>query len=141
MSSPQIVWNYSWMDKFLTLIRTHGSDVDFMAIHDYGPWNDVARAQRYTKQAYTKYRKPVWVTEIGATASSAGSNGQVRRFMSRLLTWIDGQPYVARVAWTGCFAYTAPPDNYLSAYGGMFDATGALRQIGNLYVCGVVDGC
>jgi hypothetical protein len=141
VSSPQIAWNYTWLDSFLTEIRARGSDVDFIAIHYYGGWNSLANAQSYVQQAWTKYKLPVWLTEIGTTNSSGGTNAQVRQFMSDFLAWLDTKSYVKRVAWTGCYALSSPPDSYISKYTSMFFSDGSLRQIGEQYACGSVGGC
>lgn len=135
VSSPQIVWNFDWMDQFLALIRAQSSDVDFIALHWYGSYTDIAGAKAYVNKAWTKYKKPIWVTEIGTTASSSGSNAQVRSFMMSLVAWLESQSFVDRLAWTGCYSYQSPPDGYLNRYGGFFNAAGTLRQIGNLYAC------
>lgn len=40
ISSPQIVYDLDWMDKFMTKLHQLGADVDFMAIHSYTPKGD-----------------------------------------------------------------------------------------------------
>ena len=67
----------------------------------------------------TQYGKPIWVTEYGVTASSGGSQDQIKAFQSvffhllvifyhtdisfstQATAWMETQSYVQRAAWLG----------------------------------------
>jgi arabinogalactan endo-1,4-beta-galactosidase len=76
-----------------------------MAIHYYGTWNDTATPKKYIKNVHNRYGKNVWITEMGTTMASAGTNTQTRTFMNTMLNWVDSQSYIERVAWTGAFGF------------------------------------
>lgn len=134
VSSPQIVWNTKWMDSFLKKIRAQGGDVDFIAAHYYGSWKDQKRLESWIKTLRSKYKKSIWLTEYGVTASSGGSTAQIMNFKTKVTNWMSGKSYVKRVAWLGCFATNNPPDSFASNRNGMFTASGSLNKMGISYV-------
>lgn len=104
-----------------------------MAIHYYGSWNDLSTPKKYIANVGSRYGKKVWVTELGTTLASAGTNNQVRSFMNSMTSWADTQSYIERVAWTGSFAVTSPPDYFINNQDAMFFSNGTLRKIGREY--------
>ena len=104
-----------------------------MAIHYYGSWNDLSTPKKYIANVGSRYGKKVWVTELGTTLASAGTNNQVRSFMNSMTSWADTQSYIERIAWTGSFAVTSPPDYFINNQDAMFFSNGTLRKIGREY--------
>jgi hypothetical protein len=133
VSSPQIVWNTTWMAAFMSGIRAQGADVDFMAIHYYGSWNDTATPKKYIQKIYNTYGKKIWITELGTTEASGGSQANQITFMNSMLTWMEAQSYIDRVVWSGTWSVTSPPDDFINAQDGMLNSDGTLRQIGLEY--------
>jgi hypothetical protein len=133
VSSPQIVWNTTWLSTFMKGIRANGTDVDFMAIHYYGSWNDTATPKKYIQGIYNTYKKPIWITELGTTQKSNGTQEQQIGFMNSMLDWMATQSYVQRVVWSGAWSIANPPDNYIAMEDGMFYPNATLREIGLEY--------
>lgn len=133
VSSPQIVWNTTWMAEFMSGIRAQGADVDFMAIHYYGSWDDVATPKKFIKKIYNTYGKKIWITELGTTEASGGTQADQTTFMNSMLTWMEAQSYIDRVVWSGTWSVNTPPDNYINDQDGMLYSNGTLRPIGLEY--------
>lgn len=138
VSSPQIVWNITWMTQFMNGLKAQGGDVDYMAIHYYGSWNDLATPKAYIQKVYAKWGKNIWITELGTTSASGGTEQDQINFMNSMLDWIDTQSYIERVVWSGAWAVTNPPDGFINAQDGIFYANSTLRPIGVAYAGGQV---
>lgn len=68
VSTPQIVWDVDWMDKFLKDVRKRGGEPDFVAVHWYGSYEDLDGLKKWVKKVHKRYNKSVWLTEYGVTA-------------------------------------------------------------------------
>lgn len=134
VSSPQIVYNVEWMDSFLKKLRAKGGDVDFMAVHWYGSYKDLASLKKWMTRINKRYGKSVWLTEYGVTAASQPSAADLKSFHIRATQWLKTQDYVKRAAWLGCFAIDNPPDDYAARMNAFFNSGGSLRAIANWYV-------
>lgn len=134
VSSPQIVWDVDWMDKFLKALRAKGGDVDFMAIHWYGGYKEINNLKTWVKKINKRYNKSVWLTEYGVTASSHPSQAQIKNFHVQATEWLQSQSYVKRAAWLGCFAVSSPPDSFAAARNAFFNSGGSLRSWAKWYV-------
>lgn len=134
VSSPQIVWNVSWMDKFLKALRAKGGDVDFMAVHWYGSANELQQLKNWISKIHSRYNKAVWLTEYGVTQKSHPSQATVKNFNAQATEWLRSTGYVKRAAWLGCFAVNNPPDSFAAARNAFFNSGGSLRKWSNWYV-------
>lgn len=134
VSSPQIVWDVDWMDKFLKSLRSKGGDVDFMAIHWYGSYNEYSKFTSWVSKIHKRYNKSVWVTEYGITQSSQPSQAQIKNFHVKATQWMKSVGYVKRAAWLGCFAISSPPDSFAAARNAFFANGGSLRGWSKWYV-------
>lgn len=134
VSSPQIVWNIDWMDKFLKNLRAQGGDVDFMAVHWYGSYAEFSKFQTWVSKIHKRYNKSVWVTEYGITASSHPSQSDIKNFHIKATSWMNSVGYVKRAAWLGCFSVNRPPDSYAAARNAFFEDGGSLRAWSKWYV-------
>ncbi|CAD6929572.1 unnamed protein product [Tilletia controversa] len=132
ISTPQIVWDYEgWMDPFLRALRAKGSagcEPDFLAIHWYGGKNDIEKFKSFIQKGWSKYKKPIWITEVGLASSSNPTTAESESFLRRALSWVDSQSYVKRITWTGVFAISNPPDSFISNRVAMFQNNGDLRN-------------
>lgn len=133
MSSPQIVWDVDWMDKFLKDLRKQGGDVDYMAVHWYGSYKDLAGFKKWVAKIHKRYNKAVWVTEYGVTSSSHPSQSDIKNFHVSATKWMKAQGYVKRAAWLGCFAVTSPPDSFAAARNAFFNHGGSFRKWSSFY--------
>lgn len=133
LGSPAIVWKLDWMQTFLNGVKNRGGRVDFICIHWYGSWNDLAGFKKYVQSVRSQFNKPIWVTEMGITSGSYPSQAQVKSFMMNALSWLDSQSYVERVAWFGCFAANNPPDGFATGLNALIQSGGALSDMGFWY--------
>jgi len=133
LGSPAIVWNLNWMDTFLNAIQQSGGDVDFICLHWYGSWNDIASLKKFVQTAHSRFGKNIWIPELGITTASHPSQGQVQNFMMEAFTWLDSQSYVERAAWFGAFESNNPPDNFATGLNALFSPQGQLSQMGQWY--------
>ncbi|SNX81408.1 uncharacterized protein MEPE_00113 [Melanopsichium pennsylvanicum] len=134
LGSPQIVWNLNWLGQFMSTCESIGCTVDFIAIHWYGSWSDLAGFKTYVQSVRSRFSKPIWVTEYGVTNSSGGTQQQVKQFHVDATNWLNSQSYVERSANFGCFPYTSPPDSYGSRLNALFNGDGSLRDLAYWYI-------
>ncbi|CAD6900681.1 unnamed protein product [Tilletia controversa] len=133
LSSPQICYNLTWLDQFMTGAQALHAEPDFLAVHWYGP-PKLAKFQAYLNKIHAKYlSKGVWVTETGLTNAANVTAPQAMDFMLQMLNWTDSQPFIKRVTWTGFFGLGSPPDAYISPAMALFYANGTLRDLGIVY--------
>jgi hypothetical protein len=128
-----------WLDRFMALARAHRLRVDFIALHFYQDFTDPSAVDDLRGELiaiHRRYRKPIWITEIGAldirawgehmhaapTAALAGA------YMRRLLPMLDGLGFVQRYAWFTDACRSAPgcPYSALLGRGGHLTARGRI---------------
>ncbi|KAE8234303.1 hypothetical protein CF326_g655 [Tilletia indica] len=137
LSSPQLCYNLTWLDQFMTGARARNAEPDFLAVHWYGSPN-LTRYQTYLNKIHAKYpTKDIWVTETGLTNKANVTEAQAMNFMLQMLNWTDTQPFIKRVTWTGFFGFGSPPDTYISPQMALFTANGTLRDSGRAYAYAV----
>ena len=73
------------------------------------------------QSVYSKYMKPVWVTEFGQVGATSA---QMLPFLQSVLPWLDGQNYVQRYA----YFWDAPGEPYMITSDGK-----SLSTIGRYY--------
>ncbi|TKY90128.1 hypothetical protein EX895_000126 [Sporisorium graminicola] len=134
LGSPQIVWNQDWLSKFMSTCKSKGCTVDFIAIHWYGSWSDLAGLKKYVTSVHNKFNLPIWITEYGVTSSSGGSQQQVKQFHMEATQWLNSQSYVERTSNFGSFSVSSPPDNYGSRLNALFNGDGSLRDLAYWYL-------
>lgn len=134
ISSPQIVYNIQWLQEFMNECNKLGCTVDFMAIHWYGTYNDMAAFKRWVKLVYNIFKKPIWVTEYGITAASGGNMAAIKQFHMDATIWMQSVKYVKRAAWLGCFEISNPPDSYANHKNAFLNGNGSLRDIAYWYM-------
>lgn len=133
LGSPAIVWDLNWMDTFLNAVKQKGGHVDFICLHWYGSWNDIASFKKYVQTAHTRFGKNIWIPELGVTTASHPSQGQVKNFMMEVFAWLESQSYVERAAWFGSFESNHPPDNFATGLNALFNPQGQLSDMGQWY--------
>jgi hypothetical protein len=133
LGSPAIAYNLNWMSTFLGEIKNKGGKVDFVVLHWYGSWNDIATFKKYVTAAHNRFGKPIWVTEFGITTASRPSQAQVKNFMMQAFAWMDAQGYVQRAVWFGCFESDHPPDGYATGKNALLKPGGAVGDMGFWY--------
>ena len=99
-----------WLARFMALARARHLRVDFIALHYYQDFtnpNAVFELRRQLVSLHEKYRKPIWITEIGAIDIRGWHEPMMRRptealatrYMRRLFAMLDALPFVERYAW------------------------------------------
>ncbi|KZS93499.1 hypothetical protein SISNIDRAFT_485743 [Sistotremastrum niveocremeum HHB9708] len=84
-----------WMDAFLAACT--GCTIDGIAMHIYDSATNVAYYKNYITSIGTKYGKPVWVTEFGAS----GTTAQQQTFLETMLPFLDNLSSVQAYAYFG----------------------------------------
>ncbi|KAJ6506318.1 glycosyl hydrolase catalytic core-domain-containing protein [Mycena vitilis] len=133
LGSPAVAWNLDWTMNFLAELKKRGGHVDFVAVHWYGSWKDLATFKKFVASAHTRFGYKVWVTELGITSSSSPSQQQTKDFMMNAYAWMDSTGYVDRASWFGCFEQSQPPDAYATSKNAMFKSAGVLNDLGYWY--------
>lgn len=128
-----------WLDRFMALARARKLRVDFIALHFYQDFTDPHAVDELRGELialHRHYRKPIWITEIGAldirpwgehmhtspTPALAGA------YMRRLLPMLDALSFVERYAWFTDACRSAPgcPYSALLGRGGRLTARGRI---------------
>jgi hypothetical protein len=127
----------AWLDSFMAQAAANNYRVDFICLHYYAPPNtptSVSNLKTFLTNAYTKYQKPIWLTEFGApdckTLGWCGSNAaaltqaQVDTFVPQVIAMLEDLSCVQRYAW---FVDASQTGFELSA---VFNSDGSLTQTG-----------
>jgi len=133
LGSPAVAWDLDWMAKFLSAIKKKGGHVDFITIHWYGSWKDIAGFKKFVKTAHDRFGYKIWVTELGITSGSNPSQQQTKNFMMNAYSWMDTTGYVDRASWFGCFEAAKPPDSYATGKNALFKKGAVLSDMGYWY--------
>ncbi|KAJ7597857.1 glycosyl hydrolase catalytic core-domain-containing protein [Mycena floridula] len=133
LGSPAIAWDLNWMDNFLKEIKKRGGHIDFMTLHWYGSYKDIAGFKKFISSAHSRFGYKIWVTELGVTTGSYPSQQQTKNFMMNAFSWMDSTGYVDRASWFGCFEASSPPDSYATGKNALFKSAGHLSDMGFWY--------
>lgn len=88
-----------WMDEFLACPGVSIDDIDVIALHCYMPSS--GGIIDFVKK-FSKYNKPIWMTEFCAWDSDAKSPSSVEAqidYMCEVLNFFEQSPLVERYAW------------------------------------------
>jgi hypothetical protein len=99
-----------WLARFMQLARARHLRVDFIALHYYQDFTDphaVPRLRRQLTAIHNRYRKPIWITEIGAMDIRRWHRPMARTptaalavgYMRRVFAMLDALPFIERYAW------------------------------------------
>ena len=133
-----------WLARFMSLARTRHLRVDFIALHfypDYTNSDAVAGLRRELVGLHTRYRLPLWITEIGALdiarwgepMAHPPSAAAAADFERRLFAMLDELPFVQRYAWFTDLCWNDPgcrASSLFDARGRPTDAGRAFRRAG-----------
>ena len=125
----------SWMDQFMTQAAAKGLKIDFLAVHYYGEntgrWDTataVADMKAFLEAMYSKYKKPIWVTEYALTKwwpVTYPSFELQAAFAKAAAEMMESLPYVERYAFFALPSYTEGSTSYLYNKDGSITETGA----------------
>ncbi|KAH9838068.1 uncharacterized protein C8Q71DRAFT_705901 [Rhodofomes roseus] len=105
----------AWLDEFISLCTK--CTIDVYAMHIYDAATNEAYYKQYISSFASKYKKPVWVTEFGAT----GSASQVNTFLGSMVSYLDGLEGVGAYAW------------FMDEAGNLVNSDGTLTSLGKTY--------
>lgn len=134
ISSPQMVYKTEWLVEFMDECNKLGCTIDFIAIHWYGTYHDMAAFKKWIKTIHKTFNKPIWVTEYGVTAASGSNMAAIKKFHMDATTWMQKVKYVKRAAWLGCFEISNPPDSYANNKNAFLNSNASLRDIAYWYM-------
>ncbi|WP_063780827.1 glycosyl hydrolase [Nonomuraea sp. SBT364] len=146
--APANYWS-GWLDEFMTGARQRGYRVDFIALHIYPDWTNpgaIEEVRGTLADAWNKWRKPIWLTEIGTVDTSAWkpmygtpTHARADNFLQKLVPLLESLPYVERYAWFAdncshsatCRQSTLyADDDRLTSHGATFAAAGEIGPAG-----------
>jgi len=133
LGSPAVAWNLDWTASFLAELKKRGGHVDFVTVHWYGSYQDIATFKKFVSTAHSRFGYNIWVTELGVTSASKASQQQTKEFMMSAFSWMDSTGYVDRASWFGCFEASKPPDAYATAKNALLKDAGSLSDLGFWY--------
>lgn len=127
----------SWMIDFMTRALDENLQVDFVAVHWYGPPN-AANFINKINEVFDQYQKPIWITEFavrdpGATTieNNQYSPEQVLEFMEAVLPELEEMEFVHRYAW---FSTSTSNQNYAkTATSVLIDDDNQITPLGEFY--------
>jgi len=105
----------AWLDNFLN--ECTGCQIDCIAIHIYDSATNVQYYKDYITEIGTKYGKPAWVTEFGAS----GTTQQQQDFLNEMLPFLDNLDTVERYAY------------FMAGQDILVDTSDALTTLGQSY--------
>ncbi|KAJ7708022.1 glycosyl hydrolase catalytic core-domain-containing protein [Mycena metata] len=133
LGSPAVAWNLDWTASFLAELKKRGGHVDFVTVHWYGSYQDIATFKKFVSTAHSRFGYNIWVTELGVTSASKASQQQTKEFMMSAFSWMDSTGYVDRASWFGCFEASKPPDAYATSKNALLKDAGSLSDLGFWY--------
>ena len=129
-----------WLASFMALARQRHLRVDFIALHYYQDFtnpNAVSELRQQLTSLHSQYRKPIWITEIGAIdirswhepMIGVPTDALAARYMRKLFAMLDSLPFVKRYAW-----FTDDCWNYVACrFGSLFNANGRTTLAGKTF--------
>jgi len=126
----------NWQASFVQ--QCSGCNIDFMQVHWYG--SDPQAFKNYVSSFYNRFKKPIWVTEIGCATYGGGSCGdaQISRLMREATSWMNQQSYIERYSWFAAMqTSTIPNDGQLPRGNALLGSGGRSRtSLGDQYING-----
>jgi len=110
-----------WLDQFVG--NCTSCRIDFIPLHWYGDVTNPDSFKTYVTSFYTKFKKPLWITEFGAPGASSAA---IISFLENVMPWMDKTAYVQRYAYFGDFnsgdPYLLNSDNTLTDIGTVYNS-------------------
>jgi Glycosyl hydrolase catalytic core len=129
-----------WLARFMALAGQRHLRVDFIALHYYQDFTNpraLSALRRQLVSIHSKYRRPIWITEIGAIDLRSWHEPMLRTpthslaaaYMRNLFALLDALPFVQRYAW-----FTDDCWNHVACrFGSLFDSGGRLTLAGRTF--------
>jgi hypothetical protein len=139
LGSPAPSWTNQWLSDFMAQAAANNLRVDFICLHYYrspAATGVVDELKKFLTDAFTKYQKPIWVTEFGAPdcnklgwcgTAPALTQPVVDAYTKQVIAMLEDLPCVQRYAW---FVDASQTGFELSA---IFKSDGTLSQTGTVF--------
>lgn len=127
----------SWMTDFMIRASDENLQVDFVAVHWYGPPNPTNFINKIN-EVFDQYQKPIWITEFAVRDPDATtiennqySPEQVLEFMEAVLPELEEMEFVHRYSW---FSTSTSNENYAkTATSVLIDDDNQITPLGEFY--------
>ncbi len=127
----------AWMTDFMSIASEENLQIDFIAVHWYGPPNPTNFINKIN-EVFDQYQKPIWITEFAVRdpeATSIENNQyspeQVLEFMEVVLPELEQMAFVHRYAW---FSTSTTNENYAkTATSVLIDDDNQITPLGEYY--------
>jgi hypothetical protein len=139
--APANYWS-GWLDEFMTGAAERGYRVDFINLHIYPDWTNpgaIEEVRGTLADAWNKWHKPIWLTEIGTVDTSAWkpmygtpSQSAADTFIQKVVPLLENLPYVQRYAWFADNCSGTPTCQYSTLY----DSADQLTSRGAAFAAG-----
>ena len=130
-----------WLASFMALAKRRHLRVDFIALHYYQDFtnpNAVSELRQQLVSLHAQYRRPVWITEIGAfdirswhePMTATPTDALAARYMRELFAMLDALPFVQRYAWftDDCW------NDVACRFGSLYTASGRTTLAGKTFM-------
>ena len=130
-----------WLASFMALAQQQHLRVDFIALHYYQDFtnpNAVSELRQQLVSLHNQYRRPIWITEIGAIdirnwhepMTSPPTDAFAARYIRKLFAMLDALPFVQRYAWftDDCW------NDVACRFGSLFTASGRTTLAGKSFM-------
>lgn len=115
-----------------------GCPLDFVAVHWYGDSAGLAAWVGTLREFYSDDADlEFWITEMALPGAGVG---ETVAMMNESMVYLDGLDYVAGYAWYGADRRSSSWDGYTGGGVALFDGSGALTEVGALYLGGEEEG-
>ena len=135
--AQQSIPTTSYFDALWAALTQAGMTPDFIALHWYAP-PDANGFLQWIDAIYTKYQKPIWITEMCPADWQAGNPGQpaferytvaqIQTFMDAVVAGMNSRSYVERFSWK-----TRPTTDINMGNGALIALDGTLTPLGQHY--------
>ncbi|MBC8059619.1 MAG: hypothetical protein H7Y18_03030 [Clostridiaceae bacterium] len=141
LGSPATTTPYNgWLENFMTEANKRGLRVDFIALHFYQDFTDpnaVLNLKNWLIGINNKYKKPIWITEIGTIdinswgikTRTVPTQALADEYMKQVLPMLQGLSFVERYSWFTDNCYNDASARYSSLY----DNSNMLTSEGKIY--------
>lgn len=129
-----------WLAQFMQLARERHLRVNFLTLHYYQDFTNpgaVGSLRSQLIKIHNTYRKPIWITEIGAeniraagrTMKSTPTTVAAADYLRKLFKMLNALPFVERYAWFTDYSSQNPAWKV----GELFSPAGRLSQTGKAF--------
>ena len=130
-----------WLASFMALAQQRQLRIDFIALHYYQDFtnpNAVSELRGQLVLLHNEYRRPIWITEIGAfdirswhePMTGTPTDALAARYMRKLFAMLDALRFVQRYAWftDDCW------NDVACRFGSLFTAHGRTTLAGKTFM-------